>query len=108
MGDGPSTTLLVWDGQGTAEIMLVGGVDRATDHALDDALAQLLVDPRIRHIDIDVALVESCDFGGLTTLLRAHHLAANFGVPLQLAQAGPGLRRTLSAMGLSELLLKSP
>lgn len=108
MSDALGTALIVWHGQGTAEIMLVGGVDRAADTMLDNALAEVLVDPRVHHIDIDVALVDSCDAGGLTTFLRARHQAANFGVPLRLVQAGPGLRHTLRAVGLSELLLKSP
>jgi anti-anti-sigma factor len=104
MGEISAVTVLVPEGSATAEIMLAGRVDRSADALLDEALESLLVDPRVRRIEVDVALVDSCDYGGLTVFIRAQHLAADFGVPLRLVQAGPLLLRVLNATGLSRLL----
>ena len=107
MGACPSVTALVWNNFGTAEIMLAGCIDRRAHAVLDEALVPLLADAQVRRIEVDVALVEYCDAGGLTTFIQAHRRAADRGVPLYLAQAGPLLRRILDATGLSALLAAS-
>ena len=104
MGDRSAVAVLVRESSGTAEILLSGCVDRSADALLDEALEPLLVDPQVQRIEVDVALVDSCDYGGLTVFIRAQHLAADFGVPLRLVQAGPLLLRVLKATGLSRLL----
>ncbi|MFC1415683.1 STAS domain-containing protein [Streptacidiphilus cavernicola] len=107
MGAGPSVTVLVGDSRGTAEIMLAGHIDRSAQALLDEALEPLLTHPLVLRVEIDVALVDYCDSGGLSAFIRAHQQAADHGVPLYLAQAGPLLRRILDATGLARLLLAS-
>jgi anti-anti-sigma factor len=104
VGNRSSTEALVLDGCRTAEIMLIGCVDRRADALLYEALEELLIDPQVQRIEVDVALVDYCDFGGLTVFLRARRRAANFGVPLRLTQTGPLLHHVLETAGLEQLL----
>ncbi|WP_042395319.1 STAS domain-containing protein [Streptacidiphilus carbonis] len=92
------------DGSTIAEIMLVGRVDRQADALLGAVLDELLVVPRVLRIEIDTAMVQFCDRGGLTVFLRAQKQAADFGVVLHIVRAAPALLRVLEATGLSQLL----
>ena len=98
MGERSAVAVLVREGSGTAEILLSGCVDRSADALLDDALEPLLVDPQVQRIEVDVALVDSCDCGGLTVFIRAQHLAADHRVGrLVVGQARPVQRHHAQA-----------
>ncbi|MBC3839877.1 STAS domain-containing protein [Streptacidiphilus sp. 4-A2] len=64
----------------------------------------LLRDPRVTHVEVDVALVEFCDSGGLSALMAAALLAADRHVLLNLVQIRLPLQRILEATKLSRLL----
>lgn len=103
MGDGSAVAVLVLDDRSAAEMLLAGRIGRGTGAVLDEALEPLLTDPQVQRIEIDVALVDSCDSDGLATFARARHQAAHFGVPLRLVRVGPLLHRTLEDAGLTHL-----
>lgn len=95
MGNGSHMSVVVLDGQSTAQVLLAGELDYAFEGALDPVIAGLLADPQVRRIEIDVALVEFCDSSGLSTLIRAQRSAARRGVALRLVRVGTQLRRVL-------------
>lgn len=88
----------------TAEVMLSGHVDHQAEARLTEALDLLLGIHRVRQIEIDTAMVEFCDRGGLIVFLRAQQQAAKFGVPLRIVRATPMLLHLLESTGLTQLL----
>ncbi|MEY9968748.1 anti-anti-sigma factor [Streptacidiphilus sp. MAP12-16] len=87
-----------------AQILLAGELDLDAGPELELSVAQLLEDPQVRRIEIDVALVEFCDAGGLSALLTARKQAHDRQVPLYLIQIRAALRKVLDAAGLDQLL----
>ncbi len=104
MGTRSDITVLLMEESRTAEIMLSGRVDRRADGLLAEALELLLTDPQVGRIEIDTALVNFCDRGGLTVFIRAQRQAAHYGVPLRIVRAAPLLQHVLKSTGLSQLL----
>jgi anti-sigma B factor antagonist len=104
MGDNSAVTAVVLDGGSTAHILLSGDLDLTTGATLGPAVQHVLVDPRVRRVEIDVALVPFCDSSGLSALLVAQKLATRRGVPLYLVQVGPRLEMILDVTGLGGLL----
>ncbi|QMU77535.1 STAS domain-containing protein [Streptacidiphilus sp. PB12-B1b] len=97
-------TVLVLDGRSTAQILLAGELDQATAVDLDTAVSLVLADPQVQHIEVDVALVEFCDTGGLSALMAAALRAADEHVLLNLVQIRLPLQRVLDAAKLGGLL----
>jgi anti-sigma B factor antagonist len=104
MSADPMLAVVVLDRGNAAEILLSGDLDVDGDPLLRSVVTQVLIDPQVRRIEVDVSLVEFCDSGGLTALIRAHNQAESFGVPLCLVRVGPRLRRILSLTGLWDVL----
>jgi len=88
----------------TAEIMLVGELDLDAEVRVRSAVTGSLINPRVRHLDIDVALVTFCDSSGLSTLTRAYQQATSAGVTMRLLNVGIPLRRILGFTGLWGIL----
>ncbi len=104
MRDSSALAVLVLDTSRTAEVLIAGDLDLSADAVLEPAVSNLLIDPFVERIDIDAALVGFCDSSGLTTLIRAHQRAANYGVPLCLVQTSPRLHHILDITGLWQTL----
>jgi anti-sigma B factor antagonist len=96
--------IVALDRGSTAEIMLAGELDLDADDRVRPAVTQCLIDPQVRHLDIDVALVTFCDSNGLNALTRAYRQATAVGVTLRLVNVGPRLRRILDLTGLWDAL----
>ena len=96
--------VLVLDGQSTAQILLAGELDQVTAVELEDAVSWVLRDPQVQHVEVDVALVEFCDAGGLSALMAAALRAADQHVLLNLVQIRLPLQRILDAAKLARLL----
>ncbi len=96
--------MLVLDGGPVVEILLEGDLDLAVAPLLAPVVRQVLGDPEVRSIEIDVALVSFCDSSGLSALLNARNRAAERGVALRLVRVGPRLERLLAATGLGRVL----
>jgi anti-sigma B factor antagonist len=100
MGADPVLAVVVLERGSVAEVLLAGELDVEAAPQQRAAVIQILIDPQVRRIDIDVSLVAFCDSSGLTALIRARGQARGFGVPLCLVQVGPRLRRLLRLTGL--------
>ena len=104
MSDGRPVHVVALNGGTTAEIMLVGELDLDAEELVRPAVTEALIDPQVRHLNIDVALVGFCDSGGLTVLTRAYQQAAAVGVTLRVINVGRRLRRILDLTGLWDIL----
>jgi len=104
MSGDPVLAVVVLDRGSTAEMLLAGDLDVDSDPLLRTVVTQVLIDPQVRRIMVDVSMVEFCDSSGLTALIRAHSRAESFGVPLCLVRVGPQLRRILNLTGLWDVL----
>jgi anti-anti-sigma factor len=100
MSAGPALAVVVLERDSVAEVLLAGELDAEAEAVLRPAVTRILIDPRVRRIDIDVSLVGFCDSGGLTVLIRARAQAAGYGVQLCLVRVGPRLRQVLNLTGL--------
>ena len=96
--------VIVLDGLSTAQILLAGELDQVTAVELEHAVTSVLRDPLVRHVEVDVALVEFCDAGGLSALMSAALRAADRHVLLNLVQIRLPLQRILDATKLARLL----
>ncbi|MBC3839767.1 STAS domain-containing protein [Streptacidiphilus sp. 4-A2] len=99
----PALAVLVLESGRTAEVLLSGELDVDADQVLRCVLSRILADPLVQRVELDVALVDFCDSGGLTALIRARTRAERFGVRLCLVRVGPQLRRILGMTGLWDL-----
>ncbi|QMU70688.1 STAS domain-containing protein [Streptacidiphilus sp. P02-A3a] len=100
----PALAVVVLEHGSVAEVLLAGELDVEAAPRLRVAVTQILIDPQVRRIDVDVSLVNFCDSSGLTALIRARVQARGFGVPLCLVRVGPRLRRLLRLTGLWDVL----
>ena len=91
----PVLNVLVLDDCPTAEILLSGDLDMTADGALAEVVAEILIDPQVVRIEVDVAGLAYVDACGVAALFRASQRAANFGVCLRLVRVRPPLRRLL-------------
>lgn len=108
MGDGARLSVLVLDGPRMAEILLSGELDLDATTLLERCVAGILQASRVRLIEVDVALVQFCDAGGLSALLGARSVAERRRVPLYLVQVRAPLQKVLDASGLDNLLVRPP
>ena len=104
MSADPVLAVVVLDHGSTAEVMLAGDLDVDSEPLLRALVTQVLIDPQVRRIEMDMSLVDFCDSSGLTALIRAHAQASGFGVPLRLVRVGSRLRRILHLTGLWDVL----
>ncbi len=100
MSSNTSLDVVALDRGATAEIMLVGELDLDAEGRVRSAVTGSLIDPQVRHLDIDVALVTFCDSSGLSALTRAYQQATAAGVTMRLVNVGVPLRRILGFTGL--------
>ena len=108
MHGGNRLAVLVLDGPRKAQILLAGELDLDATTALELSVVGILKQPRVRLIEVDVALVHFCDAGGLSALLGARRLAELRRVPLYLVQVRAALQKVLDASGLDNLLRGPP
>ncbi|MFC1411706.1 STAS domain-containing protein [Streptacidiphilus sp. N1-12] len=101
MADNGRLAVLVLDERRRAQILLAGELDLDAAGLLEQSVATILESPRVRQIEVDVALVLFCDAGGLSALLGARHRAEQRQVPLYLVQVRAVLQKVLDASGLN-------
>ena len=104
MSDRSRLELVVFDEQPTTQILLAGDVDLSAGVDLEAAMEQIATDPGVRRLEIDVALVDTCDAGGLKSLVAAALWAADRHVLLYLTQVRPALQAVLDTAGVSGFL----
>ncbi|MFE2472637.1 STAS domain-containing protein [Streptomyces mirabilis] len=88
-------------------LQVVGELDMATAPLVDQAVAACLAE-QPQHVYLDLSRLEFCDRTGLGALLRARHRARAQGAMVHLISIHRQLRRSLAALGGTDLLAPSP
>jgi anti-anti-sigma factor len=89
---------------GIVVVTVVGEVDIATVDPLRAVLAPLSADSEVRLLECDLSRVSFFGCAGVSVLLGTRAELATRGARLELAAASSAVLRTLSVVGVSDLL----
>ena len=87
-----------------ARVLLAGEFDLDNEAALTDALAEVIADPTVGEVLVDMGDLTFIDSSGLRSVVLAHEAAQDAGKRLALVAPRPGVRRILQIVALTELI----
>ena len=85
-------------------LSVTGEIDMATVNELATPMTAALERADVTGLIVDFAGVTFCDSTGIAALDRAFAAASRRGIPFQLVNVQPGIRRVLELVGLFEAL----
>jgi anti-anti-sigma factor len=95
----------VWRSGATAHVTVRGELDLATSPQLQQRLDELVSDAAVRHVVLDLRLLDFIDSTGITLIYRFDRLARQDGFNAALVRGGPSIQRVFTIAGLADHLV---
>ncbi|MFI7602833.1 STAS domain-containing protein [Actinoplanes sp. NPDC049681] len=86
------------------ELSVEGDIDMTTGDRFTQALADIVDEPGVRRIALDVGRLHFIDSNGVTALIKTHWAARERGIVMTVQNAGGPIREILEMLGVYDLL----
>jgi anti-sigma B factor antagonist len=89
---------------GTTRLRVAGEIDMATVGPLVETMTEILHDPLVRYLVVDLAEVPFLDSSGIHAIVSACLLASDHHDGFELVNCQPNVRRVLEITGVDKML----
>jgi len=90
---------------GTTRLRVAGEIDIATVGPLAETMTQILHDPFVRYLVIDLREVPFLDSSGIHAMISAFRLAEDQHIGFRAVNCQPNVRRVMEITGVEKILL---